>query len=52
MGHLSFDMGAYAQFIWPAYGISALGLGAAILLTWRGWRLAKSRLAALEKERP
>lgn len=49
---MNFDLGIYGGFIWPAYAVSALGLGAAILLTWRGWRVAKARLAALEKARP
>jgi heme exporter protein D len=42
-------MGGYADFVWPAYGITALGLGAAVLLTWRGWRAARRRLAELER---
>ena len=45
-----FAMGGYAAFVWPAYGVSAVGIG-------RGDRLAlalpmrarRRRLAALEK---
>ena len=43
------NMGGYAAFVWPAYAVSALGLGAAILLTLRGYARAKTRLDALEK---
>jgi len=46
------NMGGYAAFVWPAYGISALGLSAAVLLTLKGWRDAKRRLAALEARKP
>jgi heme exporter protein D len=44
------NMGGYAGFVWPAYGISLLGLGGAMTWTWRSWRIAKARLAALEKK--
>jgi heme exporter protein D len=43
------NMGGYAAFVWPAYGVSALGLGVAIIFTLRGYARAKSRLDALEK---
>ena len=42
------NMGGYAAFVWPAYGISVLALGAATLLTLRAYRKARARLAALE----
>jgi heme exporter protein D len=42
------NMGGYAAYVWPAYGISALGLIAATMLTLRAYRKAKARLAALE----
>lgn len=44
-------MGGYAAYVWPAYGISALGLLAAMFLTLKAWRDTKKRLAALEEER-
>ena len=44
-----FDMGPYAAFIWPSYGVSALLLGASVWLTLRAYFRAKARLAALEK---
>jgi heme exporter protein D len=42
------DMGGYAAFVWPAYGVTLLGLGAVIALTWRAYRQARARLAAVE----
>ena len=42
------NMGGYAAFVWPAYGVSVLLLGAAIGLTWRAYARAKAQLAALE----
>jgi hypothetical protein len=38
--------------VWPAYGVSVLGVAAAALLTVRAYRRAKARLAALEGEKP
>ena len=46
---MNFDMGAYGVYIWPAYGISALGILGAIVWTLVSWRRAKAKLAALEK---
>ena len=43
------DMGGYAAFVWPAYGVSVIGLTTAIVLTWRTNARAKARLAQLEK---
>ncbi len=42
-------MGGYAAYVWPAYGVSLLLLGAATVVTWRAYSRAKARLAALEK---
>ncbi len=42
-------MGGYAAYVWPAYGVSVLLLGAAALATWRAYARAKAQLAALEK---
>jgi heme exporter protein CcmD len=46
---MNFDMGAYGVYIWPAYGISALGILGAIVWTLAAWRRAKAKLAVLEK---
>jgi heme exporter protein CcmD len=46
-------MGKYAAYVWPSYGVSFVGLAAAIILTWRGYAHAKRTLADAEKsERP
>ena len=44
-----FAMGGYAAFVWPAYGVTFVGLGGAIVLVWRGYTRARAKLAALEK---
>jgi heme exporter protein CcmD len=46
---MNFDMSPYGAYIWPAYGVSALAIVAAVLWTLAGWRRAKARLSALEK---
>jgi heme exporter protein D len=43
------NMGGYAAFVWPAYAVSVLGLGAAVAFTLRAYTRARARLAALEK---
>ena len=45
---LNFDMGIYAVYIWPAYGVSVLVLGGVTLWTLLAWRRAKAKLAAME----
>lgn len=42
-------MGGYGAYIWPAYGVTVLLLGAAVVLTLRAHARAKARLAALER---
>jgi heme exporter protein CcmD len=39
----------YAQFVWPAYAVSLLGLGAAVVLTLRAYAKAKAQLALFDK---
>lgn len=39
----------YAEFVWPAYAVSIIGIGAAIVLTSRAYSRAKAQLARLEK---
>ncbi|HWD49853.1 MAG TPA: heme exporter protein CcmD [Rhizomicrobium sp.] len=43
------DMGKYAAFVWPAYGVSFAGLVIGIALTLSAYRRAKAKFAALEK---
>lgn len=45
----NFDMGPYAVYIWPAYGVSALALIGVTLWTFLAWRRARARLAQLEE---
>jgi heme exporter protein CcmD len=43
-----FAMGKYAAYVWPAYGVSVVGIGAAIAVTLSAYSRAKKKLAALE----
>jgi heme exporter protein CcmD len=47
---MNFDMGAYGMYIWPAYGVSALGIFIAVIWTVTAWRTAKAALAKLEQK--
>jgi heme exporter protein CcmD len=42
-------MGGYAAFVWPAYGVTLVGLGVIVILTLRAYGRAKARLAAVER---
>ncbi|GAB4521809.1 MAG: hypothetical protein Kow00133_08990 [Amphiplicatus sp.] len=46
-----FHMGGYAAFVWPAYAVSALGLGGLAYFIWRRDRRTRARLRALEERR-
>jgi heme exporter protein CcmD len=48
---MNFDMGTYAAYIWPAYGVSAVAIVGATVWTVAGWRRAKAKLAALETKK-
>ena len=45
---LDLDMGVYAAFVWPAWGVSAVVLGALILRTVANARRWKRELERLE----
>jgi len=45
-------MGGYAIYVWPAYGISFLGVAGAALLTVRAYLRALTQLATLEGRKP
>lgn len=47
---MHFDMGAYAPYIWAAYGISAVALGALTVWAVVAHARAKARLARLERK--
>ena len=44
-----FAMGKYAAYVWPAYGVSFIGLGLAIAFTLFAYARARRRLTALER---
>ena len=43
-----FEMGGYAQYVWPAYGIAALIMGALAVMIFRRNERARAELALLE----
>jgi heme exporter protein CcmD len=45
-----FAMGKYAAYVWPAYGVSLLGLGLAVVFTLTAYARAKRHLDALEAD--
>jgi len=45
------QMGGYAIFVWPAYGIAAAALGLLAAATVRRYRMAQRRLAQLTATR-
>jgi len=44
-----FDMGGYGEFVWPAYGISALVLGFLVAQGFSRMASLKAQRSALEK---
>jgi heme exporter protein D len=46
------DMGGYAAFVWPSYGLVALVLGVLAWTSWRARAAATAALAALEGDGP
>ena len=44
-------MGGYAAFVWPAYAVAAVLLGALGLASYRRWRAAERLAATLEGRR-
>ncbi len=52
MGTSSFwAMGGYAAYVWPAYAVTILGLGAVLVSAWRALKSAERALAAAEGAR-
>lgn len=43
-------MGGYAAYVWPAYAVTAIGIGGAVALTLREYRRARRSLRAIESE--
>ncbi|SOD92660.1 heme exporter protein CcmD [Caenispirillum bisanense] len=46
-----FDMGGYAGFVWPSYGIAAVVLALLFVFTWRLLKTSERRLAQLQAAR-
>jgi heme exporter protein CcmD len=44
------QMGGYAAFVWPAYGIAAVVLGGLALYSWRHYRASTETLERLQKQ--
>ena len=44
-------MGGYAQFVWPAFAVTAIVLVALVVLSRRALRANESTLEALQNER-
>jgi len=49
---IDLDMGSYAAFVWPAWGISALVLGALVVRALRAARRWSRDLATLDAATP
>ena len=54
MGQISdfLDMGGYAAYVWPAYGLAALVLVALLVASLRSLRAGQRELKRLEAELP
>ena len=48
MAHF-FAMGGYAAYVWPAYGVSLLGIGGLVVASLRSYARAKRNLAELDE---
>lgn len=46
------DMGGYAAYVWPAYGVTALALAALVVFSLRAMRARERELEALEAGKP
>ncbi len=44
------EMGGYAAYVWPAYGISLLGIVGMVFWTLHAFRQVSRKLAILEEE--
>ena len=44
------QMGGYAGFVWPAYGVAAAVLGGLALFSWRRHRRSGATLARLQRQ--
>ena len=47
-----FEMGGYAAFVWPAYGLSALVMIGLVVTAWRNLKVRERDLARLRDQLP
>jgi heme exporter protein D len=50
--HGFLEMGGYARFVWPAYGVAMVVLVGMALQSYRAWRRQHRLWSALETMRP
>lgn len=46
-----FDMGGYAVFVWPGYGLAALSLIGLLVITLRGLKAREREFAEVRRNR-
>jgi heme exporter protein D len=46
------EMGGYARFVWPAYGLALVVLAGMAVQSYRAWRQQHRLWSALEATRP
>lgn len=47
-----FEMGGYAAYVWPGYGLAALGMVGLLLVTLRTLRAREKEFAKVRRNRP
>ena len=50
--HRFLEMGGYARFVWPAYGVAAVVLTSMAAQSFRAWRRQLRLWSLLETRRP
>ena len=45
------DMGGYAAYVWPAYGLAFVALGGIVIITQRSLKAREAAFDALKRER-
>jgi len=46
------EMGGYAAFVWPAYGLSAIVMLGLVVTAWRSLKVRERELARLRDQLP
>ena len=47
-----FEMGGYAAYVWPGYGLAAVAMVGLLLVTLRGLRTREKEFAKVRRNRP